>query len=276
MDEIKKVALVAGNGVMPLHIIKRCRERGVEVFVAGLVPFAREEDYADVPHIMARMAEVGKILKFFRENGAMDIVMAGGIKRPSLKELIPDWEGIKIVTKLAFHIKKLGDDGLFRFVIDEMNDRGFRIRGIEEVAPEMMYYEGVYGKVKPSKDDMDDIYRGIEVAKALGSVDVGQAVVVQEGMVLAVEAAEGTDMMLERAAAVRKKGKAPVMVKIKKPGQDTRTDMPAIGIRTIDKLKECGIGGIAVEAGGILVIECQDTIDYADSLGIFIVGMEVK
>jgi DUF1009 family protein len=273
MEKIERVALVAGSGMMPLQIIKNCREKGVDVFVAGLVPFAREEDLADVPHVMARLGEVGRILGFFREHGAMDIVMSGGIKRPSLKELIPDWEGTKMLAKIA--LKKQGDDGLFRAVIGQLEERGFRVRGIEEVVPEMMFYEGVYGKVKPSKDDLADIRRGIEVAKALGAVDVGQAVVVQEGMVLAVEAAEGTDAMLERAAAVRRPGKAPVMVKIKKPGQDTRTDMPAIGIRTIEKLQQCGIGGIAVESGGILVIERRQTIECADQAGLFIVGMKV-
>ncbi|MDR2936909.1 MAG: UDP-2,3-diacylglucosamine diphosphatase LpxI [Rikenellaceae bacterium] len=273
MEEIKKVALVAGNGVMPLEIIKSCRAKGVEVFAVGLIPFAREEDYADVPHIMAKMGEVGKVLKFFNENDAHDIVMSGGIKRPSFKELIPDWEGAKILAKMA--MRHLGDDRLFRAVIAELESRGFRVRGIEDVVPEMMFYEGIYGRVKPSKEDMDDIRRGIEVAKALGAVDVGQAVVVQEGMVLAVEAAEGTDMMLERAAVVHKEGKAPVMVKIKKPGQDTRTDMPAIGVRTIEKLKAYGIGGIAVESGGILVIERQGTIDRANELGIFIIGLKV-
>lgn len=274
MEKIERVALIAGGGMMPLQIIEHCRAKGIEVFVVGLQPFAREEDFASTPHIMARMGEVGKILKFFKEHNAFDVVMSGGIKRPSLKELIPDWEATKILARLA--VKNLGDDGLFRAVIAELEKRGFRVRGIEDVVPEMMFYEGVYGAVKPSKEDMEDIRRGIEVAKALGAVDVGQAVVVQEGMVLTVEAAEGTDMMLERAKAVSKQGKAPVMVKIKKPGQDTRTDMPAIGIRTIEQLSRCGIGGIAVESGGILVIEREQTIATADRAGIFIIGMKVE
>lgn len=274
MEEIKKVGLIAGGGMMPVQIIKSCRERGIEIYVAGLIPFADENTFADIPHTMAKLGEAGKILKAFKEHGAFDIVMAGGIKRPSLKELIPDWEGAKIVAKLA--MKKLGDDGLFRAVIDEIESRGFRVRGIEDVVPEMMFHEGVYGRIKPSKDDMSDIERGIEVAKALGSVDVGQAVVVQEGMVLAVEAVEGTDMMLSRAATVKKQGKAPIMVKIKKPGQDTRTDMPAIGIQTIEQLKKYGIGGIAVESGGILIIEREEAIKLADEAGIFIIGMEIK
>lgn len=273
MSEIRKVGLIAGSGMMPVQIIKSCKERGLDIAVAGLIPFADEAAFASVPYVMAKMGEAGKILKFFKEQGVVDIVMAGGIKRPSFKELIPDWEGAKIVAKLA--MKKLGDDGLFRAVIAEIESRGMKVRGIEEVVPEMMFHEGVYGKVKPSKDDMDDIERGILVAKALGGVDVGQAVVVQEGMVLAVEAAEGTDMMLARAEMVKKQGKAPVMVKIKKPGQDTRTDMPAMGLQTIEQLKKYGMGGIAVEAGGILVIEREEVIKMADAAGIFIIGIKL-
>ncbi len=274
MEEIKAVALVAGGGQMPVEIIKSCRERGVKIVAVGLVPFADQTALAEIPHIMAKMGEAGKILKFFKDNGAMDIVMAGGVKRPSFKELIPDWEGVKILAKIA--VKNLGDDALFRALSDELEKRGFRIRGIEDVVPEMMFHTGIYGKIKPSKEDMADIERGIEVAKALGAVDVGQAVTVQEGMVLTVEAAEGTDMMLSRAAQVRKpKGKNPVMVKIKKPGQDTRTDMPAMGIQTIEQLKQYGMAGIAVESGGILIIEREKVINLANEYGLFIIGMEV-
>lgn len=274
MSDLKRVGLISGSGNMPKQIIKSCKERNIEVCVVGLDPYANEADFADLPHVMARMAQIGKIENFFKENGVVEVVMAGGIKRPSFKELIPDLEGAKVLAKLA--LKDLSDDKLFREVINILEGKGFRVLGIEDVVPEMMFHEGVYGKVKPSKEDMKDILRGIEVAKALGAVDVGQAVVVQEGMVLAVEAVEGTDNMLSRAASVMKKGKAPVMVKIKKPGQDTRTDMPAMGIQTIEMLKKFGMGGIAVEAGGILVIEREDAIKYADKEGIFIIGMKIE
>ena len=273
MDDIKKVGLLAGSGKMPVQIIKSCRERGIDIYVVGLLPFAEEVTFADVPYTMAKLGEAGKMLKAFKNNGVTDIVMAGGIKRPSFKELIPDWEGAKILAKLS--IKKMGDDGMFRAVMDEIESRGFKVRGIEEVVPEMMFHEGIYGSVKPSSDDMDDIERGVVVAEALGRVDVGQAVVVQEGMVLAVEAVEGTDMMLSRASIVKKQGKPPIMVKIKKPGQDTRTDMPAIGIQTIEQLKKYGIGGIAVEAGGILLIEKEEVIKLANESGIFLIGLKV-
>ena len=269
----KKLGMIAGGGMMPVEIIKHCNSTGREIFVVGIEPFAKEEELKDVPCIFAKMGEVGKILKALTQNDVYEIVLAGGIKRPSFKELIPDWEGAKLMAKLA--IRKMSDDNLFRAVMDEIEQRGFKVVGIQEVVPQMLFSEGIYGKVKPSADDMNDIRRGITVAKALGAVDVGQAVVVQEGMVLAVEAIEGTDLMLSRAATVRKQGKAPVMVKILKPGQDMRVDLPAIGLQTIEQLKKYGIKGIAVEAGGILLIERDAVIKLANEAGIFIIGLKI-
>ena len=271
--EQKKLGLIAGGGMMPVEIIRHCNNTGREIFVVGLESFAHEEQLKEAPHIFAKIGEAGKILKAFKKNNVCEIVLAGGIKRPSFKEMIPDWEGMKIAAKLA--VKKMSDDKLFRAVMDEIESHGFKVVGIEEVVPEMMFSEGIYGKVKPSGEDMDDIRRGITVAKALGAVDVGQAVVVQEGMVLAVEAIEGTDMMLSRAATVKKEGKAPVMVKVLKPGQDMRTDLPAMGLQTVEQLKKYGMGGIAVEAGGILLIEREAVIEMADREGIFIIGIKI-
>ena len=266
--------MIAGSGMMPVEIIKHCKDTGREIFVVGIEPFANEEDIKNVPYILAKIGEAGKILNAMSGNGVKDIVLAGGIKRPSFKELIPDWKGARMMAKLA--IKKMSDDNMFRAVIDEIEGDGFKVVGIEEVVPQMLFSEGVYGKVKPSAADMDDIERGFTIAKALGAVDVGQAVVVQEGMALAVEAIEGTDMMLSRASALKKKGKAPVMVKILKPGQDLRVDLPAIGLQTIEQLKKYGIKGIAVQAGGILLIERDAVIRMADEAGIFIIGINGK
>jgi DUF1009 family protein len=272
MKQNQTLGIIAGSGMMPVEIIKHCNRNNIPVFAVGLEPFATAEQLSEAPHIFAKMGEAGKILKAFKENNVRDIVLAGGIKRPSLKELIPDWGGAKIVAKLA--MKKMSDDNLFRAVMDEIESRGFKIVGIEEVVPEMLFQEGIYGRVNPSKDDMDDIGRGWTVAKAIGAVDVGQAVAVQEGLVLAMEAIEGTDQMLARADSLRKEGKKPIMVKVLKPGQDMRVDLPAIGLQTIDLFIKHGIGGIAVEAGGILLIEKDAVIKKADENGIFIIGLK--
>ncbi|MDR2232920.1 MAG: UDP-2,3-diacylglucosamine diphosphatase LpxI [Tannerella sp.] len=273
MSDFKKLGMIAGAGMMPVEIIKHCNSTGRELFVIGLEPFAHEETLRDTPHIFAKIAEAGKMIKALQQNNVCEIVLAGGIKRPSLKEMIPDWEGFKIMTKFA--MKKMSDDNLFRAVMMQIEEYGFKVVGIQDIVPEMLFAEGQYGRVKPSTEDMDDIQRGITVAKALGAVDVGQAVVVQEGMVLAVEAIEGTDMMLSRAAMLKKPGKAPVMVKILKPGQDRRVDLPTIGLQTIEMLKKHGMKGIAVEAGNILLIEREAVIQMADKEGIFILGVKL-
>jgi len=270
---MKKLGMLAGGGKMPVEIIKHCNNIGREIFVVGIEPFAKEEELKEASFTFAKIGEAGKILKAFEKNNVKEIVFAGGIKRPSFKELIPDLKGAMLMAKLA--IKKMSDNNLFCVLIDEVEGLGFKVVGIDEVVPDMLFSEGIYGKVKPSSEDMDDIERGITVAKALGAVDVGQAVVVQEGMVLAVEAVEGTDMMLSRVAAVKKQGKAPVMVKTVKPGQDKRVDLPAIGLQTIEQLKKNGLKGIAVEAGGILIIERNAVIKMADEAGIFIVGVKM-
>ena len=273
MSENKVLGMIAGGGMLPVEIIKHCNATGRKLFVVGLESFATEEALKDTPHIFAKLAEAGKMIKAFKNNHIQEIVLAGGIKRPSLKEMIPDWEGWKIIAKLA--MKKMTDDNLFRVVLAQIEERGFKVVGVEEVVPDMLFAEGIYGRVKPSAEDIDDIQRGITVAKALGAVDVGQAVVVQEGMVLAVEAIEGTDMMLSRAAMLKKAGKAPVMVKVLKPGQDRRVDLPTIGLNTIEKLKRYGMKGIAVEAGNILLIEREAVVQMADKEGIFILGLKI-
>ena len=272
MTERQTLGLIAGNGMMPVEIIRHCNKHNIPIFVVGLESFATEEQLSEAPHLFAKIGEAGKILKTFKEHNVHNIVLAGGIKRPSFKELIPDWEGMKIAAKLA--LKKMSDDNLFRAVMDEIESRGFKVVGIEEVVPDMLFQEGIYGKIKPNKEDMDDITRGWTVAKAIGAVDVGQAVVVREGLVLAMEAIEGTDMVLSRAAHLRKPGKAPVMVKVLKPGQDMRVDLPAIGLQTMEMFVKYGIGGIAVEAGGILLIEKDAVIKKADENGIFIIGLK--
>lgn len=272
MTEKQTLGLIAGGGMMPVEIIKHCIKNNIPVFAIGLEPFAAEGQLAEVPHIFARIGEAGKMIKALHAHNVHNIVLAGGIKRPSFKELLPDWEGMKIAAKLA--MKSMSDDNLFRAVINEAEKLGFKILGIEEVVPDMLFQEGIYGKVQPSKDDMSDIERGWTVAKAIGAVDVGQAVVVQEGLVLAMEAIEGTDMVLSRAAQLCKAGKRPIMVKVLKPGQDMRVDLPAIGLQTMDLFIKYGIGGIAVEAGGILLIEKDAVIKKADENGIFIIGLK--
>jgi DUF1009 family protein len=266
------LGIIAGNGMMPVETIWHCRQNNIPICVVGLEQFCIQEEISKAPHIFVKLGEIGKMFNAFKQNNVKEIIFAGGLIRPSFKDLIPDWEGVKIVTKLA--MKRMTDDNIFRFLINEIESRGFKIIGTQDIVPALLFQEKVYTKVKPSKSDLSDIQRGWTVAKAIGAVDVGQAVVVQNGLILAMEAIEGTNLMLSRASELRRGKKKLIMVKVVKPGQDMRVDLPAIGLQTMESFIKYGIGGIAVEAGGSLFLEKETVIKKADENGIFIVGVQ--
>jgi len=268
---MEKLGILAGNGAMPKEVVEYCKATDREFFVVGLEPHVLPETLQDAPHITAKIGEIGKILKNFQKNQVKEIVFAGGVRRPSLIELIPDWEGAKLMTKLA--IKKMSDDDIFNFLIKEIESKGFKVVGAQEVMPHVLISDGICGKTKPTKEDFEDIKIGIKVSKTLGALDIGQACVVQEGVILAVEAKEGTDGMMDRIPSLKRSGKAPVVVKTARPGQDPRVDMPTIGPKTIEAMKRNGIKGMAVEGGGTILLEKDKTMKMADEAKIFIVGV---
>ena len=266
------LGILAGNGVMPKEVINHCKSTKRDFFVVGLEPHVTPEIAIDTPHIFTKIGEVGKIFKALKENNVKTIVFAGGIRRPSLKEVLPDWEGVKLMGKLA--MKKMSDDNIFRALIIEIENRGFTVVGAHEVMPDILFNEGLYGKIKPSPADLDDIEIGIKVAKAMGALDVGQSCVVQESIVLAVEAREGTDAMINRVGALKRAGKAPVFIKVSKPGQEQRVDLPVIGTRTMEFIIQNGIKGIIVESGATIFLEKDKVLKMADEAKIFILGVK--
>lgn len=272
MAVITKLGIIAGGGDIPRHVISFCRRQGIPFFVVALTSHTSAELTDGVPHMWARIGEVGTIIQTLKNENVKEIMMIGSVRRPSLREIRPDWEGMKMLAGMAK--KALGDDGLLRLVMAEIEKRGFKVVGVDEVLPELLAKKGIYGRIKPKKQDMTDIKRGLEVAFALGELDIGQGVVVQEGIVIAVEAIEGTDAMIARAGGLKRDAKGPVLVKVKKPRQDSRADLPTIGKETVVNAAANGFSGIAVQAGGIIVINRDDVIREADERGLFIMGME--
>jgi len=196
------------------------------------------------------------------------------VKRPSFTGLIPDWKCLKLLMK---HGKKaLGDDALLKILIQEMESEGLKVVGIDEILPHLLIKKGVYGRMIPTAQDTSDIKRGIEVARKLGEADVGQAVIVQQGLVLAVEGIEGTDALILRSRALKRKGGRGVLVKTAKPQQDRRADLPTIGPNTVQAAAEAGLSGIAVQADSVLFSEAEKAVKLANQQGIFIIGVEVK
>lgn len=228
----------------------------------------------DVPHVWIRLGAAGTAIDRLRAEKVEELVMAGRINRPALSSLKPDAWATKFFAKAG--LKALGDDGLLKTLVQELENEGFRVVGPETVMTDLLAPAGLYGAVQPDRQAEADIERGIEVARGLGGLDVGQAVVVQQGLVLAVEAIEGTDAMLNRAAGLRRDGPGGVLVKIKKPGQEVRADLPTIGTETVERAFQAGLRGIAVQAGNALIVDRSDVIRLADEKKLFLIGITIR
>jgi len=266
-----KLAVVAGSGALPLRVVEAARASGREVFVFGVQGQAEPEVLQAAPSMLLPIGAAGKFLKELRARGIEEVVLAGRVQRPSLRDTKLDWVAAKLIARAT--LKALGDDGLLRSVIKAIETQGgARVVAPQDVLQDLRATEGVYGRHAPDATAKTDIRRGMQVATELGRVDVGQSVVVQQGIVLGVEAIEGTDALLRRCAALRRPGAGGVLVKISKPQQDRRADPPVIGPGTVAEVATAGLAGIAVEAGGVLVVDRAEAVRLADEKGVFICG----
>lgn len=264
-----KLGIVAGGGVLPACLARRAARQGREVFVLALENHAAGEALGGFPHAWVRLGAAGRALALLREAEVEEVVLAGSVRRPSLAELRPDARAAALLARGAL---RRGDDGLLRTVIEALEGEGFRVLGAQDLAGGLLAPGGSLGRHRPGAEARADIARGVEVLAALGRVDIGQAVAVQAGVVLAVEAAEGTDALIARAAGLGRRGPGPVLVKMAKPGQENRADLPAIGPATLRALAGGGFAGVAVEAGGCLLLERDEIVRLADRAELFVEG----
>jgi DUF1009 family protein len=267
-----KLGILAGSGELPLRVIDACRAAGRPVFVLALEGAADPENFSGVPHAAVRLGAGAEGLRLLRENGVEELVMAGPVRRPTLASLRPDWRAAKMLARIG--LRALGDDGLLSAIIKEFELEGFRVVGVHSILGTLLAPEGPLGAIAPDEQARADIERGLEVARALGAVDVGQAVVVQQGIVLGLEAAEGTDALIERAGRLQGAGPGGVLVKAAKPGQERRADLPTVGVATVDACTRARLRGIAIEAGMALVIDRGAVAAAADDAGLFVVGIK--
>nr|WP_294503375.1 UDP-2,3-diacylglucosamine diphosphatase LpxI [uncultured Rhodopila sp.] len=267
------LGIIAGGGDLPGKVAAAARAAGRSVFILGLEGFAEPVVLAPWPHEFQRIGRAGRILAALREHGCQDVVMIGPVRRPSLLDLRPDADGTRILARVGRAIFA-GDDGLLAAVIKVFAEEGFTVIGAHEVMGEVLAPGGVLTRATPDAQAMADIRRGVEVARVLGAADVGQGCVVQQGLVLAVEAIEGTDSMLARAASLRRDGFGGVLVKLMKPGQDRRADMPTIGPETVRNAAAAGLRGLAFEARATILADREACLAAADAAGLFLVGLD--
>jgi UDP-2,3-diacylglucosamine hydrolase len=270
------LGIIAGGGDLPVAIAESAIETGRPVFVVALRGSA-DEGIARFPHEWAGIGEVGKTLKLLRAHNCTDVILVGRVARPRFSDIKVDTKGLMLLPKVIAAARQ-GDDALLRALVSSFDAEGFRTVGVEAAAPGLIAQPGTLGRISPTAEIADDIALAVKVVRQLGALDIGQAAAVCDGLVLAVEAAEGTDAMIARVAGLpdairgtpdKRRG---VLVKALKPAQDRKTDLPVIGVATVRNVAAAGLAGIAIEAGRSLVINRRGIIEAADAAGIFVVA----
>jgi len=268
-----KIGVIAGKGSLPRQLISSLNQRNIKPYLLALNDITdKETDHSTEATCWARIASAGKIISFFKDNNVRQIVLVGGMKRPSFTSMIPDKAGFKLLNKIR-KLEHAGDNSLFNLIIEFLEENGLEIIGVDEAANELVSGKGTMGKAEPNKKCLKDIEYGTYIAREIGKLDIGQAAVVQNNITLGVEGIDGTDALVKRCASQQADGKGAILVKMKKPKQDRRIDLPSIGINTIELLHENGMAGVALEAYNSLILDKEAVIKRADELGIFIYGV---
>ena len=272
------LAIICGGGSFPGAVADAVAARGRRPVMFGIKGWADPTVVGRYAHHWIALGQAGRFFRLAKAENCSEVLFIGTVLRPPLTALRLDWHTIKLMPRVIRFFRG-GDDTLLSGVAGVAESGGLRVVGVKDVAPELFVPEGVLGRVRPSQRDDDDIDRALRLIATLGPFDVGQAAVVADGNVIAVEAAEGTDHMLARIAELRRLGRvtAPpgtgVLVKAPKPGQDRRFDLPSIGPRTIELVARAGLAGLAVTAGSTMIAEADSAITAADRERIFVTGV---
>jgi UDP-2,3-diacylglucosamine hydrolase len=272
------VAIICGGGSFPGAVAEAIARRGRRPVMFGVRGWADPRVIERYAHHWIALGQAGRLFRLARAEHCREGVFIGTLLRPPLAQIRLDWRTIWLMPRIVGFFRG-GDDRLLSGVARLFEEGGLRIIGLQEVAPEILVPEGVLGGYRPSARDELDIARALKLIAALGPFDVGQAAIVANNHVLAVEAAEGTDNMLARIAELRRQRRVAtppgvgVLVKAPKPAQDRRFDLPAIGAQTVDNVARAGLAGLAVAAGSTIIAEIAEVTAAADRAKIFLVGV---
>ena len=272
------IGLVAGGGVMPFAVADSLVARGVNPVLFALRGACDPVRVERFRHHWISVGQYGRAVSLFRAENCRDLVFIGTLVRPSLSEIRLDLGTLRVIGRVLSAFRG-GDDHLLSGIGGLLEQDGFRMVGIKDVAPDLLMPEGCLTRAAPDENAAADIARGRDVLRALSPFDIGQAAVVIDGHVVGVEDIEGTDGLLARVARLRREGRIRaratrgVLVKAPKSGQDLRFDLPTIGPRTIEGAAAAGLAGIAIVAGNTIVVEPQAMIEAADAAGLFVTGL---
>ncbi|MDH3921408.1 MAG: UDP-2,3-diacylglucosamine diphosphatase LpxI [Desulfobulbaceae bacterium] len=264
-----KIGIIAGGGQFPLLFARAVRRHGLKVYAVAHQG-ETDETLADQVDALqwVRLGQLGKIIDFFKKEGVIKTVFIGSITKTNIfRDVRPDLKGLGLWNKID--IKQ--DDSILRAIADRLAKDGIEVVASTSYVPELLFPQGILTRKKLTKEQKNDIVFGWKIARAMGGLDIGQCVVVRNQTVLAVEAIEGTDAAIRRGGTLGKE-KA-VVVKLKKPNQDLRFDLPAVGEKTIVSMLEVKAAVLAVEAGYALFFDRESVIQAADAAGLVVVGV---
>lgn len=268
MDSIKRLGIIAGGGQFPKLIADEAKARGVYVAVCGFVNNTDEslKNCCDSFQILA-LGQLSKLINFFKANNVTHVCFAGTINKPKALDIRPDLRA----AKLLFSLKTKGDDVLLRAILGEFEKEGFHCISASMFLPGLKSPKGVLTNRAIPDEILADMHYGFPIAKSMGSFDIGQCLVVKKGMVMAVECLEGTDATLKRASELG--GESCVAIKVVKPNQDERIDLPSIGLKTIENLIKYKYAGLAIEAEKTLFFDREEALALANRHKLHIIAL---
>ena len=268
------LGIVAGKGELPGRLVQACQRKARPFMILAIQGETDPVLVEGLPHVWFPIGAIGKAIASCHEAGVTQVVMAGRIERPPLLGLFPDATGARLLARLGKSLFA-GDNRLLSTVVGFLEEEGITVVGVEDVLDNILMPEGPIGRNLPDKQSVLDIEFGVRVAKEIGRLDIGQAVVVQQGYVLGVEAVEGTDALIERCEGLKMAPKGGVLIKVCKPDQEKRVDLPTIGVKTVENIARAGFAGIAAEAGRSLIIGRDLVERRANELGVFVIGFSL-
>ena len=271
-ETMEPLGIVAGSGGLPVELARTVINNGRPVFIVARKG-AASAGLESFPHRIVDLGDIHTASKALREAGCRELVFIGKIGRPRPSELRFGWRNIRYMPRIMKMIMGGGDAGQLHKLAAFTESIGFQVVGVTDVAPELLAPLGILGACQPVEADRRDLAQGWRIADRLGELDIGQGCVVVRGRVLAVEAAEGTDAMLERVAGLGPWDGAGILLKKSSSIQDSRMDLPVVGPRTVELAIRAGLGGIGLEAGKTIIHDLETVTGLADGAGLFISGL---
>ncbi len=270
---MNKIILIAGNGKLPVEIIANLKLLHIDFKILIIKDSGYQKTLLKCDHEIIDLGSIASSLIMLKKKGYENLILAGGIKRPSLRNIKPDINTIKIFARYTKVFLSGGDNNLLKFVIKEIENLGIKVLNIKRIVPQIFIDFGIHSKKKPSKESIAYIEKGKKILDAISRYDIGQSLIIQQGNVVGIEAMEGTDHLIKRCSSLFIDGDKPILVKLFKKKQEMRVDLPTIGIKTVRLCKKHSIQGIAFSANKTLFLEKEKILKNLNSYNIFLVGI---